>query len=263
MPRNTQRKFNSNRTRKGKARDISLPLPDYTNTFLGAIRSAAGGIHYNIEIMHHDKSSNTWRTEPAMATLRGGIRKAFFRKDLPQQLSERIILVEQTELLRQTGSTSSGPGRKMCLIIHCYTVNEIRQLADESLNLLPPNLISYTDSTRTALGDKVDLGDTDEVIIDFTADGGAAADDGDDSDESDDEKKGSNSDDEDDDEILRNPNSSIDMSSAKEAAIAAAVSGTSGRKKKSGKSAPEQKKRVFKKKHGGGGGGGGVDFASI
>jgi hypothetical protein len=261
MTRNSQRKNNSNRTRKGKARDITLPIPDYTNTFLGAIRSAAGGIHYNIEIMHHNEATNMWKTEPAMATLRGGIRKTFFRKDLPQQLSERIILVEQTELARPTAvtSTTGKLSRKMCMILHCYTIDQIRQLNAEEL--LPPNLVSYTDSSRVAMGDKVDIGATDDVIIEFDASAGAAGVAGAAGAADDDSDSSSGDDSTDEDDIMENPNGPIDPLAATDAAISAALDGGSSRKKKSGKKAPDTKKRNFKKKRGGGGGG--IDFASI
>jgi hypothetical protein len=238
MTRNTQRKFNPNRHRKGKSRDTSLVLPDNTNSFIGIIHSAMDHNHFNVEIMNHDDTTNTWNTTRTIATLMKGGRRAFFNKAVPRGLTERIILVERTGLSRQASSSSDIP-RELNIIVHCYTIDEIRMLKDD--DYLPPNIASYMESTLSGTADKAQLGN-DDVIFDF----------GDAEEMEEDETDEDSSENEDTEEgEFVNPNSAINPAEATSAAIAAAMGGMISRKKKSGKSAPDDKKRTFKKKRGG------------
>jgi hypothetical protein len=155
-------------SRKNKSRDTSTPTPDNVSTFMGVIRSACGGFRYNVEILKQN-DNGTWTPQPAQAILRGSMHKRFFKKDLPSSLTERLILVENSELGKLTSNfdptTGAGNKKKIVIILYCYTKDEIKQLdRDEKL---PPNFISYTDSNKVATGEKINLNDDNDVIIDF------------------------------------------------------------------------------------------------
>jgi hypothetical protein len=152
-----------NRKRKGKIRDNSLPIPDYVSTFLAFMRSNCGGSHFNIEIIQHHEDTNEWSTKPTQALIRGGIRKKFYSKALPRSITERIVLVEESGLAKQ--SVNGSGNNKLYIILHCYTIAEIKELDEEGM--LPPNYLAYTDSNRLAMGEKINIGEQSEVVIEF------------------------------------------------------------------------------------------------
>jgi hypothetical protein len=158
----------SSNSRKNKSRDTSTPTPDNVSIFMGVIRSACGGFRYNIEILKQSETGN-WITQPAQAILRGSMHKRFFKKDLPASLTERLILVENSDLGKLTSDYDPNTGvsnkKKIVIILYCYTKDEIKQLDREGK--LPPNFISYTDSNKVATGEKINLNDQEGVIIDF------------------------------------------------------------------------------------------------
>jgi hypothetical protein len=151
-------------SRKNKSRDTSTPMPDNVCTFMGIIRSACGGFRYNIEILKQNEARE-WCTQPAQAILRGSMHKQFFRKDLPATLTERLILIESTELGKLSSDNDpNSTKKKNVIILYCYTKDEIKDMDREGK--LPPNFISYTDSNKVATGEKINLND-DNNIIDF------------------------------------------------------------------------------------------------
>lgn len=166
----------SNRKRKGKVRDNSLPLPDNTDTHFAFMRSNCGGSHFNIEIIQHDLETDMWSTRPAQAMLRGSIRKQFYSKAMPRGIMERIVLVEESDLGKQSSNSGSNAANannnKLFIILHCYTVNEIKELGKETGKYLPPNYKAYTDFSRLIHGEQIDINVEDENnrIIQFESD---------------------------------------------------------------------------------------------
>ena len=239
-----------NRKRKGKIRDNSLPLPDHQTTFLAFMRSNCGGSHFNIEIIQHHVDTNQWSTKPTQALIRGSIRKKFYSKALPRSITERIVLVEESNLAKQ--SVNGSGNNKLYIILHCYTIAEIKELDDEGL--LPPNYLAYTDSNRLAMGEKINIGEQNEVVIEFSDNNQDSSDDlfedGNDVGEEN-ENNGENG--ENGEENLESDSDSDDEDS-------------SSKKKKDSKDKKDKKKdkkKIKKKKgggHRGGGGGGGADW---
>ncbi len=175
MAADPRKVFNNHpsRKRKGKVRDNSLPLPDYTNTHFAFMRSNCGGSHFNIEIIQHDLATDLWSTRPAQAMLRGSIRKQFYSKAMPRGIIERIVLVEESDLGKQSSNSGANAhNNKLFIILHCYTVNEIKELGKETGKYLPPNYKAYTDFNRMIHGEEIDINVEDENnrIIQFESD---------------------------------------------------------------------------------------------